>query len=109
MIDFDVRNVLASNSVDQLSVDRLETLKGASSITTTTPEFQDSASKSEETRFSQAANPPFSGTNTVDKPSQAAVASIEFVANQPKPFRLVISVDSESYQGLGIYPSLLLR
>jgi hypothetical protein len=59
--------------------------------------------------FSQAANPPFLGPILWTSHPQAAVASIEFVASQPEPFRLVISVDSESYQGLGIYPSLLLR
>lgn len=32
---------------------------------------------------------------------QAAVAGIEFVANQPKPSRLVISVDGESCQWSG--------
>jgi hypothetical protein len=47
MVDFDVRNLSVSDSVDQLSVDRLETLKGASSITT--PEFQDTGRKSQET------------------------------------------------------------
>jgi hypothetical protein len=39
---------------------------------------------------------------------ESAATGIEFDANQPKPFRLVTSVDGESYQGLGIYPSLLL-
>jgi hypothetical protein len=106
MIEFDVGNVSAFNSVDQLSVNRLKTLKGASSITT--PEFQDSASKSARGLFSQTANPPFLGPILWTSHPQAAAASIEFVANQLKPFRLAISVDNLSYQGLGIYPSPLL-